>query len=443
MKRFWTPLVILTAVAMIAAAWFGMQRISAARSAALKEQAARTRSSAVAVQTARVKRADMLNVLTFNGDIEALRTVQLQPKVSGRLLKLELEDGTPVEEGVRVKKGMVLAKIDDREYHAVRANALASKHVAAGALTASQATLAQKKADLASSQAATASSQANYDDKERELKRQENLVAKGASATQTLDLARTAFAQAAADLKRCRADEASAAAGIASAEAAIKQAEAAVEQAEAKLEEAQLNLDETCLYSPMDGVVSIRHADPGAMVSSSTPIVTIVSMDVVKIILSVPVNHLDKVIPGRTAAVLHPATDPDRTVECTVGKIYPAVDMVTRTAKVEIRIENPREDGKERRLLRAGMYASVDLLLDEHRNAVVVEQDLPTRVLEKNIVFVCRGDTVEAREVTLGLRHQGMVEVLSGLEEGDEVVVSGRHRLTDGSRIKRVEDTGK
>ena len=443
MSRFRTISILALAIVILFAASYAMQKISAHRSEVLKQQAIKSLDSAVSVRTARVRRADILNTLTFNGDVEAMRKVQLQPKVSGRLVSLELEDGTPVEEGVRVRKGMKLAQLDDREYHAQLSSAKAAKSAAEAAVSASAATLEQKKAAYLATKAATASSQANYDDKERELKRQENLVSKQASATQNLDLARTAFAQATADLKRCNADESAAQAAILSAEAAINQAKATLEQSQATLEQAQLNFDETRIYAPMDGIVSIKHIDPGTMVTTNTAIVTMVAMDTVKILIAIPVNHLGKVIAGKTRAVLHPATAPQMAIECVVNKIYPSVDTATRTAQVEIRIENPKDDTVRRRLLHDGMYATVDLLLDEHRNVVVVEQDLPTRVLEKNIVFVCDGDKVRAVPVKLGISSGNLVEVLEGLNEGDEVVVQGAHRLTDGSTIHRIDAPAK
>lgn len=441
-KPLRTIAVIAFAIAILGGATWAMRRISAVRSEALKQQAVRALDNAMAVRTARVGRTDIGNTLTFNGDIEAMRTVQLQPKVAGRLLSLELEDGTPVEEGVRVGKGVRLAQLDDRECHAQLSSAKAARSAAAATLEVSRAALAQKKAARLASQAATASSQANYDDKERELKRQESLVSRNASTSQNLDLARTAFAQAGAELKRCQADESAAQAAVLSAEAAISQSEAALEQSEAKLEEAQLNFDETRLYSPMDGVVSVKHVDPGAMVGVGTAIVTIVSMDTVKVLLSVPVNHLSKVVPGQTRAVLRADTIPGQAIECRIDRIYPSVDPSTRTAKVELRLPNPREGGAGPHLLRDGMFASVDLLLEDHRNAVAIGQDLPVRVLDKHIVYVCDGDQVRAVPVELGLRSGGLVEVLSGLDEGDEIVVQGSHRLTDGSRIHRIGDDG-
>ena len=86
------------------------------------------------------------------------------------------------------------------------------------------------------------------------------------------------------------------------------------------------------------------------------------------------------------------------------------------------------------------MYrTSVSLLLEEHRNAIAVDATLPVRSLDKYMVYVCEGDTVRAVPVKLGVSYNGLVEVTEGLREGQEVVLEGQHRLTDGAAIIRVQ----
>ncbi len=397
------------------------------------------RDDSVTVSTATVTTANLKTVLTFNGDIEAMQTVQLQPKVAGRLLKLELEDGTPVEEGVVVQQGQLIAQLDDREYVAQLDSAKAHLASAEAARAVAKAGLEEEKAKYSSNLAATESAQANYEDKEREQKRMAGLVAGNAGTQQSLDQANTALAQAKAQLDQAKADEAGALAKITSAEAAIQQSEATYAQAQAALETAELNFAETRIYSPLRGVVSAKLVDPGVMISSATPIVTIVSMATVKVVVAVPVNHLSRVIPGKTHATLTTPALPGREIDCVVEKIYPTVDTVTRTAQVEFRVKNEMDEASKTFLLRPGMYATVAVLLEERNDVVAIDLSLPVRNLDKSLVFVCQGDTVEAVPVKLGTTFRGLVEVLEGLKPGDEIVVQGQHRLTNGSKIRRVQ----
>ncbi len=405
-KRSLAPAIVAIALILGAAVW-GSRKISTARADAQRQRAGAV-SDAVPVRTAFVSLGDVRNILTFNGDVQPLRTVDLQAKVSGRLAALSLEDGTEVEEGVPVKKGQRIGLLDDREYHA--------------ALSSAKAALSSAKAELQQCHAAVDSARANLEDKEREYNRMKGLVAQQAATQQSLDQAETAFATAKAEM--------------ASAEAKLLGGESAVEKASAEEEKASLDFAETRIYAPMDGVVSARHLDPGVQVTASTPLVTILAMDEVKVVISVPVKHLERVVPGKTRAFLRTPTTPEP-IECLVEKVYPSVDKVTRTAQVELRVPNTRRDDGTYPLL-PGMYATVELLMEERFGIVAVDVSLPIRNLDKQLVFVCQGDTVRAVPVTLGIATEGRVEVLSGLSEGDEVVVQGQHRLTDGSQIRRV-----
>ncbi|MBR6470373.1 MAG: efflux RND transporter periplasmic adaptor subunit [Victivallales bacterium] len=433
---FW--LTLLLVVAILGGAGYGAKWYSARQQERQKAAQGR-RDDAVTVSTAIVTTADLQTILTFNGDVEALQTVKLQPKIPGRLLKLELEDGTPVEEGVVVQKGQLIGQLDDREYVAQLDIAKAALAAAEAALAVAKSDLEEEKANYASCRAATDNAQANYDDKAREQKRMAGLVASNAATQQSLDQANTALAQASAQLNQATANVQGALAKIASAEADIQRAAAAFAQAQAGLETAELNLAETRIYSPMRGVVSEKLADPGAMLSSSTPIVTIVSIATVKVVIAVPVNHLSRVIPGQTHATLTTPALPGREIDCVVEKIYPTVDTVTRTAQVEFRVKNERDEASGAFVLRPGVYASVAVLLEERRDVVAIDLSLPVRNLDRELMFVCHGDVVEAVPVKLGTTFRGLVEVEEGLQPGDEIVVQGQHRLTDGSRIHRVQ----
>ena len=466
MKKVILPvLTALIVVAILAGSIYGMFTVQKKHNEAQKAKGGR-RDGAIAVQTDRVDRARIDEVLTFNGDIQAMQAVDIKPKISGRLSTLAVENEVLVSEGTRVQKGQLIATIDDREWKSQLANAKAALAAAQASLAAAEADVLssnaglsnakanteQQRAALLSASAALASAKAARTDKERELARQKNLLEKQATTQQNYDQAETAADQARADYDKVEAAEKAAEAQIRSAEAAIQQAQAAIErskasvqqaeaaqqQAEATLHQAEISLSETKLYAPMDGVVSKKYVDPGAMVSSTTAIVTILAMDQVKVILSVPMNHLPRVRAGSTRARLRTVSLPGDVIDCIISKIYPAIDLATRTAQVEIVLANAPDDKGNYRL-KPGMYATVDMLIESRDNVVAIDTGLPIRNLEKHIVYVVDGEKVRAVDAKLGIRFANKVEVLDGLNEGDEVVVVGQHRLTDGAAIRRIE----
>ena len=466
MKKIIIPaLTALAVVALLGGSIFGMLSVQEKHREAQKKKAG-SRNTAIPVQTGRVSRTRIDEILTFNGDIQAMQSVDIQPKISGRLATLAIEGDILVSEGTRVKKGQRIATIDEREWKAQLENARAAMAAATAALAVSEAdvlnseaglinakaNVEQQRAALQSSSASLASARAARTDKERELIRQKNLLEKQATTQQNYDQAETAADQARAEFDKAEAAEKAAKAQVRSAEAAILQAEAAIErskasvqqaeaaqqQAEATLHQAEINFSETTLYAPMDGVVSKKQVDPGAMVSPTTAIVTIMSVDEVKVLLSVPVNHLPRVNPGTTRARLRTVSLPGETIECGISKIYPAIDLATRTAQVEIVLDNPPDERGNYRL-KPGMYATVEVLIESRDNVIAIDTSLPIRNLEKRIVYVVEGDKVRAVDAKLGIHFANKVEVLSGLQEGDEVVVVGQHRLTDGASIRRLE----
>lgn len=466
MKKVILPvLTALVVVVILAGSIYGMITVQKKHNEAQKAKGGR-RDSAIAVQTDRIGRARIDEVLTFNGDIQAMQAVDIKPKISGRLSTLAVENEVLVSEGTRVQKGQLIATIDDREWKSQLANAKAALAAAQASLAAAEADVLssnaglinakanteQQRAALLSASAALASAKAARTDKERELARQKNLLEKQATTQQNYDQAETAADQARADYDKVEAAEKAAEAQIRSAEAAIQQAQAAIErskasvqqaeaaqqQAEATLHQAEISLSETKLYAPMDGVVSKKYVDPGAMVSSTTAIVTILAMDQVKVILSVPMNHLPRVRAGSTRARLRTVSLPGEIINCVISKIYPAIDLATRTAQVEIVLANTPDDKGNYRL-KPGMYATVDMLIESRDNVVAIDTGLPIRNLEKHIVYVVDGEKVRAVDAKLGIRFANKVEVLDGLNEGDEVVVVGQHRLTDGAAIRRIE----
>ena len=170
--------------------------------------------------------------------------VDVSAKITGRLLTLELEDGTRVEEGTHVKRGALIATLDSRDY-------VAQKHAADAALQSARATLA---------------------DKQRERVRAELLFKEGSATEQARD--------------RTLADH--------------ERAVAAVEQAQAQVEIARINLDETRLVAPMDGVVSARHAEPGALLSAGAKVVTITQTDKLRFQVSVPTTLYAQLVLNET-----------------------------------------------------------------------------------------------------------------------------------------------
>ena len=335
----------------------------------------------VPVHTARVERHDIAETLLFTGELESPHVVEVKPKIQGRLEKLELSNGQPVQEGAEVKNNEVIAELDRRELEAQVALAKAQ--------------MKQANVTLA--------------DRERERKRLEALYAEQVATEQARDAAVTAH----------------------------ESAKAALAQVQAQLQLAQVNLDETRIRAPMDGVVAERRADPGAMVGPAAAIVKIAQMDPLRLMLAIPVRLLPMLEEGQTRVAITTDVWPERGLDCSVARIYPEADPITRTVRVEVRLDNPKANGSWP--LRPGMYATAKLTLATRPHALVVPAAAVIRVLNRQIVFTVTNGIAHATDVQIGLRDGARIEIVAGLDEDAEYVVMGQNKLTNGTPIERVE----
>ena len=330
-----------------------------------------------AVRIAKPERRTIAQTLVKTGSLAAPAEVALCAKVPGRLASVALGDGTAVEEGLRVKAGDVVARLDDREYRIARDSAKAAAEAA----------------------------RALAEDAASEFARTEKLRAAKVSTEQEFDVARFARDRTAA----------------------------ALAQAEGGLAKAELDLDECAVRAPFDGVVSAKRLHPGAMVSASSEICTIVATDPLRALFEVPTTALPLLKPGETKVRVTVDAYPDEPVDLVVEEVYPAADPATRTVTVRALLPNP--DGR----FRPGMYATGAFALDERANLLVVPFEAVLRIRDRRCVYKVAGGRAVLADVAVGLRHDDVVEISAGLDEGDEIVVDGLHRLADGVSVRVVE----
>ena len=210
----------------------------------------------------------------------------------------------------------------------------------------------------------------------------------------------------------------------------------AVDQLKAQLAAAQSQydnvLENTVLVSPINGVVTARNYDPGDM-TGNLPVLTVGQLSpVVKVIVNVTESDLSKFRAGLPVTVTFDAF-PDENFEGKISRIYPTVDSSTRTFQTEIVITNRGE-----RIL-PGMFARVSIDLGSHNNVVVPDRAIVKQTGSGNrYVYVYHNGTVSYERVELGRRLDDAYELLSGVNSGDTVIISGQTRLADGVKVEVI-----
>jgi RND family efflux transporter MFP subunit len=333
-------------------------------------------------------------VLDATGYVTAQREATVSFKITGKLADVL------VEEGDRVARDQVLARLDDIDERT-------RLHLAQAQLGAVQAQLGRLEAEAG--QAA------------RDLKRQQELNARGLTPLQALEDARTRVVSLDAQLQAQR-----------------KQ----VEVAAAELRVAEVNLDNTIIHAPFAGVVVDVSAQPGEIVSpisagggfTRTGICTIVDMDSLEIEVDVNEAYINRVRPGQPVTAVLDAY-PDWQIPAQVIAIIPTADRSKATVKVRIALGQ-----KDARIV-PDMGARVSFLQEAADGAAAPRGVLlPTGALVqrdgRSVAFVIDGERVRARELAPGPSYGDMLLIEEGLEAGARVVRNPPAQLEDGMRIR-------
>jgi membrane fusion protein (multidrug efflux system) len=210
----------------------------------------------------------------------------------------------------------------------------------------------------------------------------------------------------------------------------LDNAEAAMKVARANYELATTRLNYARITAPFSGYITRRYLDPGAVITANnSTLFTLMDLDAMKIIVSVlekdiPVLKLDK------KATVTVDAYPGREFFGTVRRFSEAVDLSTRTMPVQIDIPNTEQ------LIKPGMFATVTIVVDEHRNAITV----PTQALVKDengyFLFAVNDNIAHRKDVRLGIEQNGRTEILAGLTSGDTIISTGQQFVRDSVQVR-------
>lgn len=212
------------------------------------------------------------------------------------------------------------------------------------------------------------------------------------------------------------------------AESELELLEARRDAARAALDAAEARLAETVIRAPFAGRVGLRRVSPGGLVSPSVVITTLDDNDTIKLDFDVPETAISLLEDG---LVVHArsAAWPDSTFTGKVVSVNTRVDPVSRTVTVRARVPNGRG------LLRAGMFLTVRLVRGDVNAMLIPEEAVVPERSQQFALVVGDDGIVEKREIRLGRRRPGEVEVLLGLSVGERVIVEGTQKARPGSPV--------
>ena len=217
----------------------------------------------------------------------------------------------------------------------------------------------------------------------------------------------------------------------ASSEADLEQAEANARSADARLQLQQVRLERTVVRAPFAGVVGQRYVSMGDYVTTSDRLTTLQTVDPQRAVFRVPERHAERLEMGQEIT-FRVAAVPDQELSGVVDFIDPIVELPARAITVKAMVRN------RNRVLKPGMFIEVRLTTEVRPDAVVVPEDAILPLQGADYVWVIAEGLATRREVELGVRTPGFVEILSGVDAGEQVVVGGLERLIEGAPVAPI-----
>lgn len=212
---------------------------------------------------------------------------------------------------------------------------------------------------------------------------------------------------------------------------AYDQAHYNVEREKATFNLQLYELEEATIKAPIDGVVTHRHIKLGNTLSANDPAFEIKRSAVVEAILNVPEKEMIKMAPGHLAVVQVDALNKAQ-FEGVVERVAPEVDPDSGTFRVTVSLNNPDN------VLKPGMFARVNVRYDSNEDTLLVARAAVVTQKDENAVFVVKEGQAIRQAVVLGYNMGNLVEIIEGVSEGDQIVISGQGGLRDGTSVRVV-----
>ena len=381
-----------------------------------KQEAAETEApTPVLVETAVLGAID--HVVTADAILSPINQASVTPKISAPVKRFLVNRGDHVRAGqliAELESGDLAAAYEEAKFQYEQAQAAAA--TVTGATVIEDQTKAQ--ADVQSAQSAFDAAKKLYDSRV-------GLQKEGALAQRQVDETKLQMVQAQTQLETAQ-QHLKSLNGVGRQEA-IKGAQAQVNAAKAHADTLGVQLSYARILSPINGVVADRPVNAGEIATAGMPLISIVDISQVRAIANVPVKEAESIRVGRPARV----AGPDGDIPGTVTVVSPSANANATTVEVWVQIANPGER------LKPGATARVSIIAETLQNTLVVPVSALLNGDEgRQKVMVISSDSVaHERAVSVGVRQGARVQILSGVQPGEQVVTSGGLGLEDKAKV--------
>jgi len=403
------------------------------------QTAQETETPEIAVDTTTVGYETTRRDRVMTGTVTAQKSATLTTRVNGIIEQIL------VEEGDRVAKGDLIAKIDVRDIQAQTNQAQASLSQAQSAVNSARSAYLTAQSQENQAQAAVEEARGELREEEAELKdarlhqqRMSMLYKNGAVSKSRLDEANARLASSEARMEQIKANIQQAQSRVEQARSQMEQAQSSIEQAQAGVAQAKANLDQSSanldygnLRAPFDGVITKKQAHEGAMAGAMAgfgqSIVTVETVDNLEFKVPVPESLLGQVSVGERMSVKIDAIN--REVGGEIKQIVPSADPKSRNFMVKIVLDEDKQ-------VIPGMFGRISLSTREEGTLTIPESAVIERFGITGVYRVVN-DQAQFTTVTLGSQQGDQIQIHSGLEAGDSIILNPSSEVKDGAIVAK------
>lgn len=371
---------------------------------------------AVTVEVIEASRETIKDFVRLTGRVEAEDDVKVTSKIGGRIAEIKKDVGD------FVRKGEVIFTLETSELQNQLAQAQAAVSAAQANLSANES--AGLPQQLEQVRASLEQAEANYTNVQADYERMKALYEQDAISKQLFDGITLKYKVAKTQYETAKEQHRLTKERLPKNVDALR---AQVKQAQSTVDLIQTNIQNSVIHSPVTGIVANKLANSGEVIGAGQPIITVVNIDKINVVIDVTEEEINKVRDGQEVDVKVNSLGEDK-FKGTISIIPPASNQ-TRLFQVKVSINNKDH------VLKPGMFAEVDVQTGIKENTVVIPKDAILLKKNGNVVYLVKDGKAVEKMIKLGVTNGEKVEVIEGVEQGDQIVIKNQNLLKEGAKV--------
>lgn len=377
-----------------------------------KKQVAQVKKEIPNVKVQKITTQNISSEVQYAGKLEAVKSVTVSPKNSGKIATVN------VNVGDKVTAGQVLFTLDTASISATLQTQQAALNVSRASVNDS----------ILKYQQSVDKAQITYNDANSYYEKQQKLYDAGAISKQDLDKAKLSLDNASVDLKNSQDNL-----NLLQQNSGSTQAVASVAQAQANINSTQVQLNDANITAPIAGVVSVKNVEVGEITSGTAGNVTIIDTSSLIAEITVPDKIVGKLQVGENVPVVVNALS-DKTITGVIDNVSPDADSKNNSYIVKVKIDNSNGE------LKSGMFAKISMPDQKKDNAVIVPNEALKVESGVKYIYTVEANKIKRVAVETGIANDKITEITTGtVKAGTEIITEGQSLLNDGDKVNVVK----